>query len=130
VTFYLIAYFVATAGAFGVIATLSGPERDADRIDDYRGLFWTRPWLAGVFTGMLLSLAGIPLTALHRQVLPCSGRAQSSLWALIIILVTTKASSGSSIHPDHRRDVHAAFREVEAPRLPALPPLSEDSYWR
>ena len=62
VTFYLVAYFVATVGAFGVVTALSGPQRDADQIEDYRGLFWSRPWLAGVLTGMLLSLAGIPLT--------------------------------------------------------------------
>ncbi|HKZ83310.1 MAG TPA: proton-conducting transporter membrane subunit [Anaerolineae bacterium] len=47
-------------GAFGVVTVLSGHDRGADRIDDYRGLFWHRPWSAGVFTAMLLSLAGIP----------------------------------------------------------------------
>jgi NADH-quinone oxidoreductase subunit N len=90
VTFYLVAYFVASAGAFGVLIALSGPERDADRIEDYRGLFWSRPWLAGVLTAMLLSLAGIPLTAgfVGKFYLVAAG-AQTSLWALIIILVTT-----------------------------------------
>ena len=90
VTFYLIAYFVATTGAFGVITVLSGPDRDADRIDDYRGLFWTRPLLASVLTGMLLSLAGIPLTGgfIGKFYLVLAG-AQTSLWALIIILVAT-----------------------------------------
>ncbi len=126
VTFYLIAYFVATAGAFGVITTLSGPERDADRIDDYRGLFWTRPWLAGIFTGMLLSLAGIPLTAgfIGKFYLVAAG-AQSSLWALIIILVTTSVIGLFY----YIRIIVAMYvqpsEEVEAPRLPALPPLSE-----
>jgi hypothetical protein len=61
--FYLVAYFVMTLGAFGVVTTLSERGRDADLIDDYRGLFWRRPALALVFTAMLLSLAGIPLTA-------------------------------------------------------------------
>jgi NADH-quinone oxidoreductase subunit N len=61
--FYLAAYFITIIGAFGVVSVLSGPERDADRLDDYRGLFFRRPWLAGIFTLMLLSLAGIPLTA-------------------------------------------------------------------
>jgi NADH-quinone oxidoreductase subunit N len=60
--FYLVAYFISSLGAFGVVTVLSGPERDADRLDDYRGLFFRRPWLAGAFTAMLLSLAGIPLT--------------------------------------------------------------------
>ncbi|MBI5091201.1 MAG: NADH-quinone oxidoreductase subunit N [Candidatus Hydrogenedentes bacterium] len=65
VSYYLVAYFVTTLGAFGVVGTLStrGEHREMDSIDDYRGLFWTRPWLATAFTVMLLSLAGIPLTA-------------------------------------------------------------------
>ncbi|MEN6623290.1 MAG: NADH-quinone oxidoreductase subunit N [Smithella sp.] len=62
VLFYLAAYFIANLGAFGVVTVLSNENRDADRIEDYRGLFLRRPWLAGAFTAMLLSLAGIPLT--------------------------------------------------------------------
>lgn len=61
-TFYLVAYFVTTLGAFGVVAVCSGEDRDADAIDDYRGMFWRRPWLAGAFAAALFSLAGIPLT--------------------------------------------------------------------
>jgi len=65
VSTYLVAYAITTLGAFGVVALLSRPgaERDADEIDDYRGLLWRRPWLATTFAFMLLSLAGIPLTA-------------------------------------------------------------------
>ncbi len=61
-TFYLVAYFVTTLGAFAVVAFLSGEQRDADLLDDYR-LFWRRPAMAIIFSGMLLSLAGIPPTA-------------------------------------------------------------------
>jgi NADH-quinone oxidoreductase subunit N len=90
VTFYLIAYFVASIGAFGVITVLSGPDRDADRIEDYRGLFWTRPWLAAVFGAMFLSLAGMPLTVgfVGKFYLVAAG-AQTALWAPVIILVAT-----------------------------------------
>ena len=63
VTFYLVAYFVTTLGAFGVVTVLSTGEREAESLDDYRGLVVRRPWLAALFTAMLLSLAGIPLTA-------------------------------------------------------------------
>ena len=63
VTFYLVAYFITTTGAFGILAMLSDRDRDAEFIEDYNGLFWTRPWTAAIFTAMLLSLAGIPLTA-------------------------------------------------------------------
>lgn len=64
VSFYLVAYLVTTLGAFGVISALSNidEQRDLDRLEDYRGLFRRSPWLAGVMTAMLLSLAGIPLT--------------------------------------------------------------------
>jgi NADH-quinone oxidoreductase subunit N len=60
---YLVAYVVTMLGAFGVLAALSGPGRDADTLEDLRGLAARRPLLAGVFAAMLLSLAGIPLTA-------------------------------------------------------------------
>jgi NADH-quinone oxidoreductase subunit N len=62
-TFYLVAYFITTLGAFGTMATLSDQDRDAELIDDYRGLLWRRPLTAVAFSAMLLSLAGIPLTA-------------------------------------------------------------------
>ena len=90
VTFYLIAYFVTTLGAFGAVTVLSGPQKEAENIDDYRGLFWRRPWLAGVFTAMLLSLAGIPLTAgfVGKFYLVLAG-VGSTQWALVIILVVT-----------------------------------------
>jgi NADH-quinone oxidoreductase subunit N len=61
--FYLISYFFTTIGAFGVISLLSTNGYEAEKIDDFKGLFWKRPWLAIVFTISLLSLAGIPVTA-------------------------------------------------------------------
>jgi NADH-quinone oxidoreductase subunit N len=63
VSFYLVAYFITTLGAFGIVSMLSTPDRETADIAALRGLFWQRPWLAGSFTLMLLSLAGIPLTA-------------------------------------------------------------------
>ena len=63
VVFYLVAYSITTLGAFAIVTIFSHAERDADHIEDYRGLFWQRPWMAGIFTAMLLSLAGIPVTA-------------------------------------------------------------------
>jgi NADH-quinone oxidoreductase subunit N len=91
-TFYLTAYFVTTLGAFGVVAVLSAGDRDADRIEDYRGLFWRRPALAGVLVVMLFSLAGIPLTAgfLGKFYVVAAGAA-SATWLLLLVLVTTSA---------------------------------------
>jgi len=61
--FYLITYFITTIGAFGVISLLSTNEFEAEKIENYKGLFWKKPWIAIVFTLCLLSLAGIPVTA-------------------------------------------------------------------
>lgn len=62
---YLITYSVTVLGAFGVVALMSSPrgDRDADHLYDYRGLFWRRPLLVAIMTPMMLSLAGIPITA-------------------------------------------------------------------
>ena len=61
--FYLVSYFITTIGAFGVISLLSTCRHEAEKIEDYKGLFWKRPWIALVFTLSMLSLAGIPVTA-------------------------------------------------------------------
>jgi NADH-quinone oxidoreductase subunit N len=92
VTFYLVAYFVTILGAFGVVTVLSSGNRDAENLEDYRGLFWRRPALATVLTVMLLSLAGIPITAgfIGKFYILTAG-ASSSIWALVIILVITSA---------------------------------------
>jgi NADH-quinone oxidoreductase subunit N len=62
---YLLTYMVTTLGAFGVVALMSSPYHghDADAIAHYRGLFWRRPYLTAVLSAMMLSLAGIPITA-------------------------------------------------------------------
>ena len=96
VTFYLVAYFITTIGAFGVVSVLSTPQTEADDISFYRGLFWRRPWLAGTFTLMLLSLAGIPLTAgfIGKFYIFTSG-ADGRLWALLGVIV---AGSGLGLY--------------------------------
>ena len=90
VTFYLVAYFITTLGAFGVVSALSTHDREAEDIDDYHALFWRRPAVAGVFTLMLLSLAGIPVTAgfIGKFYIVAAG-ASSAMWALVIILVVS-----------------------------------------
>ncbi len=90
IAFYLVAYFITTIGAFGVVTVLSRQERDADTLEDYAGLFWRRPMLASIFTCMLLSLAGIPVTGgfLAKFYVVTAG-ASAGMWALILILVIT-----------------------------------------
>jgi NADH-quinone oxidoreductase subunit N len=89
-TYYLAAYFTTILGAFGVMTILSSPQREAASIDDYRGLFWRRPFLAAAFTAMLLSLAGIPLTSgfLGKFYVMAAGASQSR-WLLLFTLVVS-----------------------------------------
>ncbi|MGH9454805.1 MAG: NADH-quinone oxidoreductase subunit N, partial [Terriglobia bacterium] len=88
VSFYLVAYFITTVGAFGVITVLSPSDRDADRLEDYRGLFWKRPVLGAILTLMLLSLAGIPVTAgFFGKFYIVAAGASSAIWGLVILLV-------------------------------------------
>jgi NADH-quinone oxidoreductase subunit N len=94
VTYYLAAYFVTMLGAFGVVTVLSRGtrERDSDTLADYVGLFWRRPWLAGVFMAMLLSLAGIPLTmGFIGKFYVLAAAVGASLWPLVIVLALGSA---------------------------------------
>ncbi|SHL84728.1 NADH dehydrogenase subunit N [Nitrosospira sp. Nsp11] len=94
VAYYLAAYFVTMLGAFGVVTVLSRgtPEQDSDMLNEYAGLFWRRPWLAGVFTAMLLSLAGIPLTmGFIGKFYVLIAAVGASLWLLVIVLAVGSA---------------------------------------
>jgi len=92
VSFYLITYFVTIIGAFGIISALSDKEREPDRIEDYVGMASRRPLLSGVFTAMLFSLAGIPLTAgfIGKFYIITAG-VNSLLWLLVIVLLINSA---------------------------------------
>ncbi|WP_275626941.1 NADH-quinone oxidoreductase subunit NuoN [Pseudomonas sp. 273] len=91
---YLTTYVVTTLGAFGVVTLMSTPYggRDADALFEYRGLFWRRPVLTAVMTVMMLSLAGIPLTAgfIGKFYVIASG-VESHLWWLVGALVLGSA---------------------------------------
>jgi NADH-quinone oxidoreductase subunit N len=93
VSFYLVAYTVTLLAAFGIVTVLSSGEGDAADLEDYRGLFWRRPLIAGIFTAMLLSLAGIPATMgfLGKFYVVAAGAAASA-WLLIIVLVLTSVA--------------------------------------
>jgi len=51
------------AGAFGVLAALSGKNEERTSLADLAGLGRRHPWLAASLAVFLLSLAGIPPTA-------------------------------------------------------------------
>ncbi|HKE61961.1 MAG TPA: NADH-quinone oxidoreductase subunit N [Nitrospira sp.] len=121
VTFYLVAYSVTTLGAFGVVSVLSDSSRDADTLDDYRGLFWRRPVIAGIFTLMLLSLAGIPATMgfLAKFYVLAAG-ASAAKWSLVIILGMT-STIGLFYYLRILVVLYAGSSERETPVQPLVP---------
>jgi NADH-quinone oxidoreductase subunit N len=58
--FYLVAYVLTTLGTFGLIMFLSRQGFESEQIDDLAGLAKRSPWVAGVMTVFMFSLAGVP----------------------------------------------------------------------
>jgi NADH-quinone oxidoreductase subunit N len=61
--FYLLSYGLTTLAAFGMIMLVRDADGEATRLAQWSGLARKSPLVAGVFTVLLLSMAGIPLTA-------------------------------------------------------------------
>ncbi len=92
--FYLVAYMISGTGAFGVVSICSSGEREAENLDSYKGLFWKRPWTALTLTLIMLSLAGIPLTAgfMAKFYLVLEGL-RSDIWILVFSLIISSIIS-------------------------------------
>jgi NADH-quinone oxidoreductase subunit N len=58
--FYLVTYAAAAIGAFCIVAVIPGDERGNVELNDIRGVASSHPWIAGLFSVVLLSLAGVP----------------------------------------------------------------------
>lgn len=58
--FYVVAYVLTTLGTFGLIMFLSRQGFESENVDDLAGLARRAPWVAGVMTVFMFSLAGIP----------------------------------------------------------------------
>ena len=94
VMLYLVAYFLMTLAAFGVITARSSnsSQSDVEDLDDYAGLFWSHPIAAAVLTVAALSLAGIPLTmGFIAKFYIFSGGIEGQLWILVWALVVGSA---------------------------------------
>ena len=59
--FYLLAYTLATFGAFGVVVALEGIGDARLDIEDYSGLWSVSPWLASAMAVFMLALLGFPI---------------------------------------------------------------------
>ncbi len=63
VLFYLFAYTLMNIGAFGIVYLIDGMERDAQELEDYRGIGYKYPSLAFLLSLFLVAMAGLPPTA-------------------------------------------------------------------
>ena len=58
--FYMVAYVLTTLGTFGLIMFLSRQGFESEEINDLAGLARRSPWVAGVMSVFMFSLAGLP----------------------------------------------------------------------
>lgn len=90
-TFYLVAYFASMLAAFGGIAYLTGEKGEPLLLEDFKGMAYRRPGIAALFTVVMLSLAGIPLTAgfLGKFYIIGTGMNATGMLFLLIVLVVS-----------------------------------------
>lgn len=93
--YYLITYLFMNIGAFAVVMHFEN-KTGSVAIADYAGLVRKNPWLTAVFSVMLLSLAGIPITAgffgkffLFQAV---ANAGSQHIWLVITALLTSTVS--------------------------------------
>jgi NADH-quinone oxidoreductase subunit N len=58
--FYVIAYVLMSLGSFGLVVYLSRNGKEAENLDDFRGLNSRNPWLAALMAILMFSMAGLP----------------------------------------------------------------------
>ena len=62
IIFYLIAYFISSVGAFGILSFVASDKKTRLTYEDFKGFGYERPYLAAMMTIFMLSLAGFPST--------------------------------------------------------------------
>ena len=60
---YLLAYGIATVGAFAILTLVRDSTGEASHLSQWAGLGRRSPWVASAFALFLLAFAGIPLTS-------------------------------------------------------------------
>ena len=59
--YYVLAYTLATMGAFGVVIAVGEPGERHQQLSDFAGLWTVRPWLAAAMAVFMLALLGFPI---------------------------------------------------------------------
>lgn len=91
---YFVAYMFTNIGAFGVVLALEKEDGSGTDINDFAGLYNTRPMMAIAMAVFMFSLTGIPLTAgFLGKWLIFGAAVQAGLIPLVIIGVLTSVVS-------------------------------------
>ena len=124
VLFYLAGYTVTNLAAFAVIIVVAN-QRRSYLISDYAGLGRRSPWLAGVLAFALLSLIGLPPTAIFfGKIYLFETAVQSGLaWLAVVGAVNTVVSAAYYLRPIKAMFIDQAEDEAEAEAAgPAVSP--------
>lgn len=122
--FYLLAYTLATLGAFGVIVALERRGETQLNIDDYSGLWSVRPWLATAMAVFMLALLGFPIFggigffAKYWMIQSALQTAAPQTKLAVVLVLTSVVSAGYYLYV-----VMVMFmrpRPVDAATIPAL----------
>jgi NADH-quinone oxidoreductase subunit N len=99
--FYVITYAAATVAAFGLLASMSDSGGEPENYAALDGLAHRSPWRAGLFTCVLLSLAGFPPLAGFMGKFVLFGAALESgyLWLVILALLSSLVSCYYYLRP-------------------------------
>jgi NADH-quinone oxidoreductase subunit N len=96
--FYLLAYTLATIGAFAVVTTMGNPGDQSARLEEYAGLWTVRPRMAMAMAVFMLALLGFPIAGgmgffAKWYVLQAALQAPAPQTRLAILLVLTSVLS-------------------------------------
>jgi len=102
--FYIFIYTLATFGAFAVVVTLTREGENSVMLEDLKGLWSVRPWLAFSMAVIMLALLGFPIFGgagfyAKWYVLQAALQAPVKQTMLAVVLVlTTVVSAGYYLH--------------------------------
>ncbi|HUF30335.1 MAG TPA: NADH-quinone oxidoreductase subunit N [Gemmatimonadaceae bacterium] len=121
--FYLVAYTLATVGAFAVVMAVSAKGERRQQISDYAGLWRVRPWLALAMAVYMLALLGFPIVGgigfFAKWYVIEAALEQSKNYLAIWLVLTSVVSAGYYLYV-----VMVMFmrpRPQDAPELPLVP---------
>lgn len=128
--FYILAYSLATFGAFGVVSALSTAGERNTEIEDYSGLWNVRPGLAVAMAVFMLALLGFPLFGgigffAKYYVIQAALAAQSPQIRIAVILVITSViSAGYYLYV-----IKVMFMQPRKEDAPVIAPTGAMTRW-